>query len=150
MARIVREDRTQIDLRNFVTREIVTGVSGFDERSEIDKCFEFCRDKIRYRKDPVKVERVADLWSCLYYLNNDEPEGDCGIKSVALATTLSLIGYKPFFVVIRQNPMSSSFNHVYCGVELGGKFLPLDPTPEDEPAGFEYEAIQKAMYPIFT
>lgn len=149
-AKIVEQDRQQPDLRAFVLREIVKDVAGHDFAGERTACFEFARDRIIYRRDPPGVERIADMWSTLYALNPKEPEGDCLIKCVFLATCLSLLGEKPFFIVIRQNEKSNSFNHVYLGVtEKDGSITPLDPTPPDRQPGEESGAINKAMFPIF-
>ncbi len=149
MATIVREDRLQPDLRIFVLREIIGGVRGHDFNSEISKIFEFAQKRIVYRKDAFGVERVADLWSTLYALNPNEPEGDCGIKSTFIATCCALLGHKPFFVVIKQRPNQKAFNHVYNAVILDGKLRYLDATPEDQPMGFEAANWKKFLYPIF-
>lgn len=151
MARIVREDATQPDLRKFVLKEVVgSAVRGHDFSGEINRCFEFARNQIVYRRDPVGVERVSDLWSTLYALSPGEPEGDCGIKSVFLASCLALVGNRPVFVVIRQTPQDVTFKHVYVGLFHEGKYLPLDPTPQEKPSGYEAQFLARALFPIFT
>ena len=102
-----------------------------------------------YRKDPFGVERVADIWSTLYALNPNEPEGDCGIKSLFFASCCAILGHKPFFVVIKQRPNQKAFNHVYNAVLLEGRMHYYDPTPQDKPAGFEVASSAKFVYPIF-
>jgi hypothetical protein len=151
MAQIVREDRLMPDLRIFVLREIVGSTRGHDSLGEITRIFEFAQKRIVYRQDPVHVERVADLWSTLYALNPDEPEGDCGIKSVFVATCCALLGHKPFFTVIKQRENQRAFSHVYIGVIYdGNKLIYLDPTPEDAPPGWELPGtFEKMAYPIF-
>lgn len=149
MADMVRGDRTQKDLRNFVERHILNKIPGHHFTAEIKAIFDYCQQEIIYRKDPVKVERVADLWSCLYALNPDYPEGDCGIKSVALATMLALFGHNPAFAIIKQDANAINFNHVYCEVEIDGEWKPLDPTPEDKPAFWEAENFVKERHLIF-
>lgn len=148
MARIVREDRLEPDLRAFVLREIVRDVPGHDAFGELAACFEFAQKRIVYRRDPFNVERVADIWSTLYALNPAEAEGDCGIKSTFFATCAALLGYKPFFTLIKQKA-AGAFNHVYCAVVVNGQIYYYDPTPEDAPAGFEPAAVVKVLYPIF-
>ena len=150
MSKIVNEDRTQPDLRIFVLREIVGDVAGHDFFGELESVFRFCRDSITYRNDPFGVERVADMWSTMYALNPNGPEGDCGIKSTFFATCAALLGHRPFFVVIKQLPEMPNFNHVYCGVDVAGERRFYDPTPEDKPAGWESPAYEKKLYPIFT
>jgi hypothetical protein len=149
MAQIVREDRREPDLRNFILREIVGDVRGHDFGGEMNRIFEFTRDRITYRKDPFGVERVADVWSTLYALNPNEPEGDCGIKSVFMATCFAALGHKPVFVVVKQRPEMKAFNHVYNGVVTDNGIMPFDATPEDKPAGWETESFEKFYYPIF-
>ena len=150
MAKIVREDAREPDLRRFVLDKILSGVRGHDYRGEIDACFRFARDRITYRRDPRGVERVADMWSTLYALA-DEPEGDCGIKSTFLATTLALLGHKPLFIVLRTSPRVEYFQHVYVGVGMGGAgvVLELDPTPEDKPSGWGPQGYRKMACDIF-
>lgn len=150
MAKIVNEDRIQPDLRRFVLQEIVGKVNGHDVIGEADACFEFARDRITYRRDPVGVERVADVWSTLYALNPDEPEGDCGIKSLFLATCLAAIGHRPVFVIVKQSAKQRAFNHVYVADILGQNDIRYyDPTPQDAPPNSEIRSDVKYFYPIF-
>ena len=149
MAQLVRDQRTQPDLRNFVLREIVGGVRGHDSAGEVRRIFEFARDRITYRKDPFGVERVADIWSTLYALNANGPEGDCGIKSGFIAACCALLGHKPFFTVIKQSPDQKAFSHVYNMVLIDGQVTYLDATPEGRPVGWEAPSTVKKLFPIF-
>ena len=149
MSEMVRKDRIEPDLRTFVLREIVGGVRGHDFAGEVDRIFEFAQRRITYRRDPYNVERVADIWSTLYALNPETPEGDCGIKSTFIATCCALLGHKPFFVIIKQSEKQTAFNHVYNAVSVGGQLRYLDATPEEKPAGFEAPSVKKLLVPIF-
>lgn len=154
MAEIVRSDRLKSDLRRFVLREVVgADVKGHDFETEIERIFNFAQKEIVYRKDPVQVERVMDVWTTLYGTETDKthaPEGDCGIKSVFLASCLALLGHKPVFVIIKQDKNQSSFNHIYNGVaDRAGKLRYLDATPEDKPPGYEPKSYSKFIIPIF-
>lgn len=149
MAQLVLEQRTQPDLRNFVLREIIGGVRGHDSLGEVTAIFQYARDRITYRKDPFGVERVADIWSTLYALNANGPEGDCGIKSGFVAACCALLGHKPFFTVIKQSERQTAFNHVYNMVIVDGQIRYFDATPEDKPAGWEAASEVKKLFPIF-
>ncbi len=149
MAKVVIEDRLEPDLRIFVLREIVGDVRGHDSEGELDAIFRFARDRITYRRDPFNVERVSDIWSTLYALNPNEPEGDCGVKSLFFASCAAILGYKPYFVVIKQRPGQRAFNHVYNAVLLDGEMKYFDATPEDKPAGWEVDSYKKFVYPVF-
>lgn len=148
MAQIVREDRLEPDLRIFVLREIVRDAPPQNFAAEVGKIFDFAQRRIVYRKDPFGVERVADMWSTLYALNPNEPEGDCGIKSLFFASCCAILGHKPFFVVIKQRPKQAAFNHVYNAVLLNGRLQYFDATPQDRPAGFEAPSVEKFLFPI--
>lgn len=151
MARIVIEDREQPDLRAFVLREIVGDVPGHDAAGEVERIFEYARDRITYRQDPFGVERVADIWSTLYALNpGTGPEGDCGIKSLFVASCCALLGHKPFFTVIKQRANQTTFNHVYNAVLVDDDLRYYDATPEDEPAGWEAPSLEKYLFNIFA
>ena len=149
MAKIVREDRLEPDLRTFILREIVGDVRGHDFDNEVERIFRFARDRITYRKDPFAVERVADLWSTLYALNPRGPEGDCGIKSHFIATCCATLGHKPFFVVIKQRENQRAFNHVYAAALVNDRLRYLDATPEERPSGWEAPNVKKFLYKIF-
>lgn len=151
MADIVIADRISPDLRLFILREIVGDVRGHDAAGEVEKIFEFAQRHITYRQDPVGVERVADVWSTLYALNPQEykPEGDCGIKSLFIASCCATLGHRPYFVVAKQRKNQRAFNHVYNAVIVGGEFRYYDATPEDKPAGWHVDAYETGVFEIF-
>lgn len=149
MARIVREDRLEPDLRIFVLREIIGSTRGHDFQGEVNRIFDFCQRQITYRKDPWGVERVADIWSTLYALNPNEPEGDCGIKATVFASCCAILGHKPFFVLIKQSKGQAAFNHIYNAVLVNGELKYYDATPQDRPAGWEAGHFRKLIYRIF-
>ena len=96
------------------------------------------------------MERVADIWSTLYALSPDRPEGDCGIKATFFASCAAILGHRPFFVVIKQRREQKAFNHVYNAVQTeSGELRFYDPTPDDRPAGWEAPAVEKLLYKIF-
>lgn len=146
MAEIVREDRTDRVLRSYVLNEIVGDVRGHDSLGEVTRIFEYARDRITYRRDPFGVERVIDPWSVVHM---DKPEGDCGVKSLFIASCCAVLGYKPYFVVIKQTPNQTAFNHVYNLVLVGGAMQYLDATPEDAKPGEQARSVVKKIYPIF-
>ena len=148
MKKIVLEDSKESDLRNLVMRDII-GLDNQTLDAQIDAAFKFCRDAIKYEDEQDGFETVADLWSCLYALKPENPIGDCAIKSVALATCLSFLGLKPFFVAIRQIPNVTFYNHVYVGVVVDGQTIPLDPTPENFKVGEELPSYARQIIKIY-
>lgn len=149
MAKIVREDAAMPDLKRFIERAILPGINFSDSQALIQAAFNFCNHSILYFDDFPTIERIADLWSCLYALDPKQAIGDCVIKSVALATILATAGLKPFFVALQSDAQSTTFNHVFVGLEQNKNFLPLDPTPKNFKPGQIAPSSKIRMFPIF-
>jgi hypothetical protein len=149
MAAIIRADTQRPDVRRFIHGKITSRVRGHDQLGEIRACFNFARDRLVYRRDPFGVERVADFYSTLEALNPGEPEGDCGIKSTILCTSLAVCGFAPYLAVIKQTPDDCGFKHVYVSLRWGGQEMPLDPTPLSERPGWAPRHLVKRYYEIF-
>lgn len=153
MAAIVNHDRLQPDLRAFVLDKVIGNTRGHDARGEVQKIFDFAQKQITYRQDPIGVERVADVWSIIYapaFNPGTGPTGDCGIKSIFIASCCAMFGYKPFFVVAKQRANQRAFNHVYNMVLVDGQYIYLDATPEDRPAGWHLtDAYETGVFQIF-
>ncbi len=151
MAQMVRDATPQADLRAFVMRSVVPDVPGHQFQSEIRNCFLYARDKITYRRDPVGVEILADLWSILYAIDPEQPVGDCKKKSTFLASCLGILGVVSGFVAMTQQPDDTEFHHVYVAAvdDVTGEHTALDPTPEDAKIGWEAKATNRIWFPIF-
>lgn len=161
MRRIVAHDAQLGDLRNFAYWGILGGIENLSRRDRLDKAFAFCRDTIRYKLEDEGYETVADLWSTCFALNF---QGDCVLKSVALATLLCYLNLKPEFVALRQLPptvnmldskypferTSDYFNHVYVKTIFEGKELRLDPTPPEFRPGDKVTGYVEYNYKIFA
>ena len=142
MARIVRGGAGSLPLRQHALR-IVAQCGGHDFACEVRALFHYCRDSITYRRDPVEVEWVQDaLRTCFTF-----GSGDCDDKIVCLATLLACLGHRSRFVVI--GPNEHKYTHVYLEVMQGSRWVPLDPTPEQAPAGWQARATQRAIYEIW-
>lgn len=148
MKKIVLEDSQELDLRNFVNREII----GLDKQTlteKVEGIFTYARDRIEYLPEMQGFETVADLWSCLYALNPNKAVGDCVLKSVFIATCLSFLGLKPQFVAIQQLTGVDYFNHVFVNCRINGVITALDATPENFRVGDELNFISKLVIRIF-
>jgi len=148
MARIVREDAEQKDVRRWIKRDII-GIENRSLDERINAAFEFCRDKLIYTPEETGFETVADLWSALYSLNDKHPSGDCAVKSASLATMLACFDLKPIFIAVRQVKNVDWFNHVYVALPSGNGYQSLDPTPPEFRAGDEVGSYQKIRFQIF-
>lgn len=148
MKQIVLEDIQEKDFGNFINQVLIGNNKG-SLSEKISAAFLFCRDQIIYDQEKDGYETVADLWSCLYALNDSHALGDCAVKSVALATILSFLGLRPSFVAIGQIENVDYFNHVFVSCEINGVETPLDPTPPQFRLGDELESLRRIVYPIF-
>jgi transglutaminase-like putative cysteine protease len=143
MAELVRRDAQNPEVRDEALA-IVAGVPGHDFRGEIDNCFHFVQHHITYRRDPVEQERVQDTLRTIKVF----PTADCDDKCVCLASLLGSLGHKCRFKVIGKNP--SHYSHVYLEVlDKKRGWLPLDPTPEQAPSGWEARGYHAAVYEIY-
>lgn len=142
MAALVKRDSHDMEIRN-VALQIVQGCGGHQFGCEITNLFEFVRDHITYRRDPVGQERVQDAKRTLFVFRT----GDCDDKVVLLASLLGSLGHRSRFVVLGYSP--GNFAHVYLEVETRRGWIPLDPTPERATAGWEASGVLRKTYEIF-
>ena len=142
MAACVRKDAGNLALRQRAL-SIVQNCGGHDFSCEIRALFHYCRDAITYRRDPVDVEWVQDAARTISVFGS----GDCDDKCVCLATLLATLGHRSRFVCI--GPSREQFLHVYLEVHTKRGWLPLDPTPEQAPAGWEARGQHRAVYEIW-
>lgn len=101
----------------------------FTDDAESRALFEYVRDRIRYVRDVVGVETLADPVMCLRRL-----VGDCDDKSTLLATLLEAVGYPTRFVMAGYH--GPDFEHVYLQAVIFGEWVSMDPTQPD-PMGWE-------------
>lgn len=152
MRDVVLEDRLNPLNREFVL-ELVKNVPGHDAWGEMDEIFDFARDRIVYREDPFDVERVLDLYTTINGVDGGPvivPEGDCGVKSMFIATCAAILGHKPFFVVIKENVKDESFTHVFTAVGIAnGEWRYYDATPPNSRPGWHAPSAVELWFPIF-
>lgn len=142
MAAFVRKDASDPRVRA-TALQIVRGCPGHAFDCEVQKLFEWVRDQITFRRDPVEQERVQDTLRTtkVFYT------GDCDDKTCALAGLLGSIGHKTRFVVIGT---PRQFSHVFLEVQTRKGWLPLDPTPERYQAGQRAQNMPaEARYEIY-
>ena len=142
MAALVRRDAGNFQLRQF-TLSLISSCDGHDFSCEIERIFSCIRDRITYRRDPIEVEWVQDAKRTLFVFGS----GDCDDKVVALATLLATAGHRSRFVVLGRT--REKYTHVYLEALTSQGWLPLDPTPEQEPAGWEARGLIRSTYEIF-
>lgn len=148
MAQIVRDDRLNENLRQFVHHQVIARARPHDFTAEVDACFDWLKRNVTYRRDAWGTQRVADLATTIRTRT-----ANCISLSVALATMLALIGKKPAFVVLAQQPWGffgdGEFDHVYVCVDMDGQCYPLDPTPEDARPWQVYGRGERRQFAIF-
>lgn len=134
-------DPVVIDAATRIVR--AAGVAGHDALGEIKALFEFCRDQVRYTRDPVGVELLQTPTRILRTRS-----GDCDDKSTLLAALLRAIGHpaRVAFRAIAANPLfPGAYSHVYVVVTHGGKKIALDPTPPRSRVGWEFDRPSALM-----
>jgi transglutaminase-like putative cysteine protease len=105
--------------------------------------YEWVRDRVTFRRDPVEQERVQDTLRTAKLFRT----GDCDDKTVCLAGLLGALGHRSRFVVIGT---PQQFSHVFLEVQTRGGWVALDPTPERYQAGQRVSgAPSEARYEIY-
>ena len=93
-----------------------------DYRGEVEECFIFVRDSIRYLQDTNGVERLEYPAILL-----KTRQGDCDDKATLLASMLESIGHPCRFVAVGyQQP--NEFEHVYVETRVGANWIPCETT----------------------
>jgi hypothetical protein len=134
-------DRTNQSLRDFAHNSLFRSIPGHAFDEEVKALFEFVRDKITYRKDPVGVERVQDAARTL-----EIKTGDCDDKVTLLVSLLLVCGYRARFAVCGRK--QGRWSHVYCEVFRSDGWISLDPTNEFAEVGWELDVPHKAIYTL--
>jgi len=113
---------------------------------QVGKLFEYARS-IRFARDPIDAERVADAATTIA-----EQSGDCADKSILLASLLGSIGWVSRFVALNfyDDLESHGFDHLLIEAQRDdGSWVPLDATPEAAPVGWEPEAPVRRVFEIW-
>lgn len=160
---MVREDvQTDVGLQDFANAILVgAGVRGDVRRSsmrEVETLFRFVQFNpqtnhgVIFRRDPTGgTESIQDARETLR-----RGYGDCDDFAVLLATLLGLVGYVSRFVVIKVNPETSGFDHVYVEVFMPtstqpDRWIALDPTDEKAMPGYEESrTLERRSFKIFS
>lgn len=145
MAQFVRRDVADPMIRGYA-EQLTSHVEPHDFEGEVDAIFEYVQS-LPYRRHPVDVQRVLDAHNAIASASLD-----CVSKSVLLATLLGALGHVSRFAIVRQG--GGEFDHVYVETQLNGRWLPLDPTPDERSGGarqpgWEVGGAAKSVYSIW-
>lgn len=112
MAKVVKQARTDPIIRQ-TAADLVAYCTPGDYRAEVDACFIFVRDNIRYLQDPNGEERLEYPAQLLI-----TRQGDCDDKATLLAALLESIGHPCRFVAVGYC-QPGEFEHVYVETRIG-------------------------------
>jgi len=91
-----------------------------DYAGEIKTIFDWVKRTVDYRRDPVGVELLQDVWATL-----DRARGDCDDFGILLAAASEILGAQARFVTVSTRPDGEP-SHVYVVAHVGGKWTGLD------------------------
>jgi transglutaminase superfamily protein len=107
------------------------GVQPFDFVGEIRAIFDWVRRNVRFFKDIDGVETLRTAREVLTIRG-----GDCDDITVLLSSLLLTIGHGVRLVTISSDADAPGvFSHIYCEVEIGGQWVPLDAARRDPAFG---------------
>jgi len=120
MSRLAKEGKKTLPIRQ-TALQLVNGERQKDWTEEVNRIFEFVRDKIRYVRDVRGVETLQTPEKTLEF-----GQGDCDDKSTLLASLLESIGHPTRFVAIGFKP--DHYAHVYVETKIGANWIGLETT----------------------
>lgn len=121
MSKLTRQARMNPIIRATAS-QLVQHVLPGDYRSEVDECFKFVRDNIRYLQDANGMEQLSEPTVTLRARS-----GDCDDKSTLLASLLESIGHPCRFIAVGYNN-PGEFEHVYLETRIGTAWVPCETT----------------------
>ncbi len=151
MARLVRKGAEDQDLRQFIHR-LISDIPARQWDAIANRLFEYARDRVIYRRDPVGVEVVQSARATL-----ELGYGDCDDKAIFLATALALVGEVTRFRVGSYD--GHEWGHVWVQWRRGKDWIDFDPTPRTVKfnghtvptyPGWHVNAKRFAEFPIFN
>lgn len=134
MRRLTHQGMREVEVQS-AAMEILrrAGVRPHDHRGEVAALFQFVRDRIRFVNDVAGVETLRGPRATLTMGG-----GDCDDKATLLASLLGAVGIRSSFRVVAVNGSDPGrFSHVYVVAHLGKRDIPLDPTYQGTPVGWQ-------------
>jgi transglutaminase-like putative cysteine protease len=140
MRRLTHEGATDPTVRA-ASIAALTNVRSHDARGEIASLFRFVRDRVAFRRDPVRTEWLQAARHTLSLA-----AGDCDDRAVLLAAMLRSVGIPAWFrVVALDRSRPTTFSHVYVVVKMGDQVIPLDPTYPENAVGMMPAGATRSM-----
>ena len=142
---MIRRDVFDEELRNRALELIADCPNEFE--CQVGKLFDYAKS-IRYVRDPIDAERIADAATTIAV-----QAGDCGDKSELLAAMLGTIGYVTRLRALNfyDDLDQRGYDHLLVQVQRDdGSWVSLDATPEWARPYWEPEAPVKTDFDIWT
>lgn len=149
MAKYVQQSQTDLGLIDFANSILAAyKIPAHNDEAKINAIFCYVKSAVTFRKDPYDAELVKDPRRTL-----QSGYGDCDDIATVLAALLACVGECPRFAVMKMSKSSPTWEHVYAEVQLGDKWMSLDPTRNPKQGktypGWESFYGDKAIYTIF-
>lgn len=103
----------------------------------VRRVYDYVQGKIRYTRDPLRLEEVQ---AADYTLKTGA--GDCDDHTVLIGSIFSAVGY-PVKIHITRTGENKLFNHVFPSVRILGDTIPLDTTIPGGRPGKKYGLIRE-------
>jgi hypothetical protein len=102
-----------------------------DYRQELDAVMEWFKSRHDYRRDPVDVELLQDVWATL-----ERKRFDCDDGAIFLAAASEVLGNPARFVTVSTR-LDKVPCHVYIQAHVNGDWMGLDSTAQKSTVGWE-------------
>jgi len=114
---------------------------------------DYVKNKVRYVRDPLDVEYLADPIDLVKQIQGGTAQGDCDDMALLTATLLLSIGHQPYFRAVRYDDQGGPYNHIYVIDYEKNPNTPrtrvvLDCIIKDRPIGTEVNHVSGADFPV--
>lgn len=136
MHEVVKSAKTDWQFIKLAT-ELVASLPRKNYYAELQRFFDVVRKKVRYVRDPERVELVQHPWRTF-----QRKAGDCDDMASLIAALASSTGARYKFVTVKASvKYPSEWSHVYVKVYVPGRdWIAADPVPSEFKLGDEAEA----------
>jgi len=133
MYRLVDAGKTDPAFQEIIRKVVNAAMPGQwkNYRREAEILLAWVKQTVNYRRDPVDVELLQDVWRTL-----DTQAGDCDDFSILLGAALESIGSPIRFVTVSTRPDHSP-SHVYIESFIDGRWTPLDGIIKNSHVGWQ-------------
>jgi hypothetical protein len=127
---------------------LVRSIRENDKVAEANELYGWVRDNVRYENDPASTEMLLNPVTAIKLFKQGYPlSGDCDCSATLLSALMQAIGIKTRLKIVKLNPDSSHYRHVYTEAFLNGQWVAYDAAQAVAIPGYSISTPQQVGTP---